>query len=148
MGRRGPLPKDPEKLLGHRRRTPRAAPAASTAATAAAGQPAPRADWREDTKASWQAYWSSDLALLALDVDSPAIARARASDYGLWEDYYDGRHQPPVALLAASTGYRSEYARWLSGFSDNFCRLVVQAVDERLRVTGFRVDGAAGDRKA
>ena len=32
-------------------------------------------------------------------------------------------------------GYRSEYARWLAGFSDNFCRLVVQAVDERLRLS-------------
>jgi hypothetical protein len=73
---------------------------------------------------------------------------ARASDYATWEAYYEGRHQPPVALLAASTGYRSEYARWLAGFSDNFCRLVVQAVDERLAVTGFRVDGGAGDRKA
>jgi P27 family predicted phage terminase small subunit len=72
MGRRGPLPKDPEKLLGHRRRTPRATPGPSTAAS---GQPEPRADWRDDTKTSWQAYWSSDLALLALDVDSPAIAR-------------------------------------------------------------------------
>jgi len=72
----------------------------------------------------------------------------RAPEYALWQDYYDGRHQPPVALLAATSGYRSEYARWLSGFSDNFCRLVVQAVDERLTVTGFRVDGKAGDRKA
>jgi len=92
---------------------------------------------------------------VALNLTSPQLLErlgaeldARAPDYELWQDYYDGRHQPPVALLAASTGYRSEYARWLSGFSDNFCRLVVQAVDERLRVTGFRVDGAAGDRKA
>lgn len=72
----------------------------------------------------------------------------RAPDYARWQEYYDGLHQPPVGLLAASTGYRSEYARWLTGFSDNFCRLVVQAVDERLTVTGFRVDGKAGDRKA
>ena len=72
----------------------------------------------------------------------------RAPDYELWQDYYGGRHQPPVGLLASSTGYRSEYARWLTGFSDNFCRLVVEAVDERLTVTGFRVDGKAGDRKA
>ena len=73
---------------------------------------------------------------------------ARSGEYQLWEDYYAGRHQPPVALLAATGGYRSEYARWLAGFSDNFCRLVVQAVDERLTVTGFRIDGRAGDRKA
>ncbi len=92
---------------------------------------------------------------MALTLTSPALLERlgdemdrRAPDYALWAEYYEGRHQPPVALLAASTGYRSEYARWLSGFSDNFCRLVVQAVDERLRVTGFRVDGKAGDRKA
>jgi len=92
---------------------------------------------------------------MALTMTSPQLLERlgaemdrRASDYELWAEYYEGRHQPPVALLAASTGYRSEYARWLSGFSDNFCRLVVQAVDERLRVTGFRVDGKAGDRKA
>jgi P27 family predicted phage terminase small subunit len=41
----------------------------------AAQQPEPRAEWREETKASWAAYWSSDLALLALDVDAPAVAR-------------------------------------------------------------------------
>ncbi len=92
---------------------------------------------------------------MTLTASSPALLErlgaeidVRAPDYSLWQDYYDGRHQPPVALLAASSGYRSEYARWLSGFSDNFCRLVVQAVDERLTVTGFRVDGKAGDRKA
>ncbi len=72
MGRRGPLPKDPDKLLGHRRRAPRATPGASGAGI---GQPEPRPEWRDDTKASWRAYWSSDLALLALDVDAPAIAR-------------------------------------------------------------------------
>lgn len=72
MGRRGPLPKDPEKLLGHRRRTPRANPgsAASTMAL-----PEPRQEWRDETQASWRAYWASDLALVALDVDAPAIAR-------------------------------------------------------------------------
>ncbi|HLX35883.1 MAG TPA: P27 family phage terminase small subunit [Candidatus Limnocylindrales bacterium] len=72
MGRRGPLPKDPEKLLGHRRRAPRPTPGPRPDA---AGQPEPRAEWREDTRASWRAYWASDLALLALEVDSPAIAR-------------------------------------------------------------------------
>ncbi|MGH7734044.1 MAG: P27 family phage terminase small subunit, partial [Gemmatimonadales bacterium] len=72
MGRRGPLPKDPEKLLGHRRRTPRSTPAP---AAEAIGLPEPRSDWREDTRASWRAYWASDLALLALDVDAPAVAR-------------------------------------------------------------------------
>jgi hypothetical protein len=92
---------------------------------------------------------------VALTLSSPQLLErlgaemdVRAPDYALWQDYYDGRHQPPVALLAASSGYRSEYARWLSGFSDNFCRLVISAVDERLAVTGFRVDGKAGDRKA
>ena len=72
MGKRGPLPKDPERLLGHRRRTPPAVPAPAAAAAAA---PEPRADWRDDTRASWQAYWASDMAGLALEVDRPAIGR-------------------------------------------------------------------------
>lgn len=86
----------------------------------------------------------------SLDLVTRLVAElsSRAADYRLWQDYYDGRHVPPVGLLAASSGYRSEYSRWLTGFSDNFCRLVVQAVDERLTVSGFRVDGKAGDRKA
>jgi P27 family predicted phage terminase small subunit len=73
MGRRGPLPKDPAKLLGHRRRAPRQP--APVAAAALAGPPEPRAEWREETQASWRAYWASDMAVLALDVDAPAVAR-------------------------------------------------------------------------
>ena len=72
MGKRGPLPKDPERLLGHRGRTPPAVPAP---ALAAAPQPEPRAEWRDETRASWKAYWASEMAVLALEVDRPAIGR-------------------------------------------------------------------------
>ena len=38
-------------------------------------RPRARPEWRPDTKAAWHAYWSSELAGMAVAVDLPAIAR-------------------------------------------------------------------------
>lgn len=71
MGRRGPLPKAPDQLHGHRRRETRVpGPLPDSMAV-----PEPREEWRDDTKASWREYWASDLAAMALSVDAPSITR-------------------------------------------------------------------------
>lgn len=57
--------------------------------------------------------------------------------------YYQGR-QP---LMLATEKWRGLFARLFHGFSDNFLALVVDAVEERLTVQGFRM-GADKDVKA
>lgn len=52
--------------------------------------------------------------------------------------YYDGR----AGLVYASQKFRDAFDRNLAGLTANFCQLVVQAVAERLEVTGFRLAGA------
>lgn len=68
--------------------------------------------------------------------------RARAMH--ILQDYYDGR-QP---LRMASDEFRKAFESRVRGWSDNFCALVVQAVEERLTVVGFRFGSDRGDRKA
>lgn len=72
MGRRGPLPKDPDALLGHRSKAPRAP---SAPAPGAFRPPRARADWLPATRAAWRAFWASDMASVAAAVDLPAIGR-------------------------------------------------------------------------
>ena len=71
MGRRGPLPKDPDALLGHRSKAERARPAAP-----GTFRP-PRASdgWLPATRAAWRAFWASEMAAVASAVDLPAIGR-------------------------------------------------------------------------
>ena len=73
MGRRGPLPKDPEALLGHRAKAQRQR--AEPGAPAAARTPPARAEWRPETRAAWRAFWRSEMAAVAVAVDLPAIHR-------------------------------------------------------------------------
>lgn len=61
-----------------------------------------------------------------------------------YERYYNGI-QP---LLLASDKFRQTFGTTYARFSDNFCRLVVQAVEERLTVDGFRWNDDAGSKKA
>ncbi len=72
MGRRGPLPKDPDALLGHRAKAPRPQPAP---APGALRPPPARAEWLPATRAAWRAFWASDMAAVAAAVDLPAIGR-------------------------------------------------------------------------
>lgn len=50
------------------------------------------------------------------------------------QDYYDGKH--PLAF--ASPRFREAFGGLFKAFADNFCPLVVDAVEERLSVEGFR----------
>lgn len=51
------------------------------------------------------------------------------------KDYYDGDHPLPFA-----TGeWRKEFSRMMASVSDNWMALVVDAVEERLHVEGFRI---------
>ena len=72
MGRRGPLPKDPDALLGHRAKA-RRPPAATEPGSPRV--PAARAEWRPETRAAWRAFWRSEMAGVTAAVDLPAIGR-------------------------------------------------------------------------
>lgn len=63
-----------------------------------------------------------------------------------YDDYYRGDHR----LQFASTKFREAFGSLFSEFSDNFCELVVDSVEERLNVEGFRLEGAgsAADKDA
>jgi hypothetical protein len=78
------------------------------------------------------AWWLEELGK-RLDNRRPAL--------DLLHRYYAG-DQP---LAFASTDFRSAFAQRFRHFSANFCKLVVQAVEERLTVTGFRL-GEAGQQ--
>lgn len=69
----------------------------------------------------------------------------RAPQVRTFESYYDGDH--PLSFVTSE--YRQEFATMLRGVSDNWMALVVDAVEERLHVEGFRMsDDPAGDRDA
>jgi SPP1 Gp6-like portal protein len=57
-------------------------------------------------------------------------------DYGLYEDYYEGRHR----LAFASEKFRNAFGRLFRCFRANLCPPVVDAVADRLAITGFEVD--------
>lgn len=61
----------------------------------------------------------------------------RAERIQLYEDYYQGDHR----LRFTSQKAREAFGGQFKGFSDNFCLLVVDAIEERLRLRGFRVGG-------
>lgn len=62
----------------------------------------------------------------------------------LYDDYYEGRH--PLAF--ATPKFRDAFGNLFREFADNWCDLVVDAVEERLNVQGFRMGGPEGDKKA
>lgn len=64
--------------------------------------------------------------------------------FDVFERYYRGDQPFPLASRKFEDAFRAIFR----GFSDNFCRLVIQAVEERLTVDGFRWNDAAGSRKA
>jgi hypothetical protein len=59
----------------------------------------------------------------------------RAATLQKLDDYYTGAHP----LVYAGDKFRNAFGRYFAGWSDNFCSLVVDAVDERLDVEGFRM---------
>lgn len=59
-------------------------------------------------------------------------------------DYYEGEQR----LVFASEKWRRAFGGLFTEFSDNWCALVVDAVEERLDVTGFRFGDQEGDQDA
>ncbi|MFI9202626.1 phage portal protein [Streptomyces sp. NPDC053048] len=61
-------------------------------------------------------------------------------------DYYDGQHQK---MVFAQAKYHSEFGRLFDGWSDNFCGLIVDSVNERMFIDGFQMtDEPGGDKDA
>src|SRR5262252_6344660 len=56
------------------------------------------------------------------------------------DDYYVGNHR----LQIASGQYKRAFWDLLKGLSDNWCGVVVDAVEERLSVQGFRIEQPEG----
>lgn len=59
---------------------------------------------------------------------------ARQSETRSFEAYYEGRHN----LAYASAKFRQSFGNLFAALSDNWCEVVVDAVEERLNVVGFR----------
>lgn len=59
-------------------------------------------------------------------------------------DYYEGRHR----LAFASEKFRAAFGGLFGAMSDNWCPIVVDAVEERLGVQGFRFDSDDADADA
>lgn len=61
-----------------------------------------------------------------------------------FSDYYEGKH--PLAF--ATPKFRDAFGLNFREFADNWCDLVVDAVEERLNVEGFRLGANDGDKRA
>jgi hypothetical protein len=59
----------------------------------------------------------------------------------LFDTYYRGDHPLPYAGVSAVTSLRHHYRRLLKESRSNWAELIVDAVNERLRVEGFRFSG-------
>lgn len=59
---------------------------------------------------------------------------SRQNDLMKLQDYHDGKHR----LAFTSQKFREAFGGMFSSFADNWCQLVVDAVEERLNVEGFR----------
>jgi hypothetical protein len=84
---------------------------------------------------------------LAVDFD-PAIAylydlypqlKKRESGLSVLDDYYTGDHPLPFLTPAHAEKMRSQFRQMLEESRSNFMRLIIDVVDERLQVDGFRV---------
>ena len=70
-----------------------------------------------------------------------AVLDQRQGQMQLLDDYYRGNHP----LLYASSKFRAAFGNMFMGFSDNWCGVVADALEERLDVEGFRMSSGAGD---
>jgi hypothetical protein len=64
--------------------------------------------------------------------------RASAAGYLLYQEYYDGAHR----LAFATDKFKSAFGRLFKAFADNLCPAVVDAVADKLLLTGFAGDTA------
>jgi hypothetical protein len=88
-----------------------------------------------------------------LDVGSPLwwVRRletqldAGMADKTKFSDYYEGQQK----LAFATAKFKSAFGDLFAAFSDNWCDLIVDAVEERLNIEGFHLGGdKVGDKKA
>jgi hypothetical protein len=68
----------------------------------------------------------------------------QANAYRKYEAYYDGAHKQSFS----TEGYRQEFDGFLKAIVDNWMPIVVDAVQERMAVTGFRFGEDEGDKDA
>jgi Phage portal protein, SPP1 Gp6-like len=85
---------------------------------------------------------------IVIPEDSPGLLRVlnaaldvRATRIQRFQDYYDGRQR----LAFATSKFRQAFGSLFGAFADNMCALIVDAVEERLDVEGFRVGPNEGD---
>lgn len=64
---------------------------------------------------------------------------AREKATKIFDDYYEGEHR----LAFATSKFRQAFGNLFTEMADNWCELVVDAVEERLDVQGFRFLGGA-----
>jgi hypothetical protein len=71
---------------------------------------------------------------------------ARRPELERFQAYYEGQHR----LAFATSKFREAFGSLFSAFADNLCELVVDAVEERLNVEGFRMGprGTDADKDA
>ena len=69
---------------------------------------------------------------------------ARQLSLAYLREYYDGDQ----ALVYQSEKWRRAFGGMFTDFADNWCQLVVDAVEERLNIEGFRFGDEAGDGDA
>lgn len=81
-----------------------------------------------------------DQALTWVDKLADELARRRP-DAEKAIDYYEGKH--PLAF--ASEEWRKVHQGRYAGFSDNWCQVVANAPNERLRTIGIRIDDGSGE---
>lgn len=67
----------------------------------------------------------------------------RQSDMALMENYYCGEHPLPFLTPAHRAKMWNEFRKMLDQSRSNFMRLVVDVVEERLRVEGFRLSASS-----
>lgn len=97
-------------------------------------------------------YWGPGDATIArfplpesppVSSDDPSVALikrlslelvARANRFAVFEAYYNGEH----GMRFASADHKAAFAQVFGKYAENFCGLVVDAVEERLDVEGFR----------
>jgi len=87
----------------------------------------------DNTPAPGTPEWYRDALLKDLN--------ARSESTALYDEYYEGEQR----LAFATSKFRKAFGDLFKEFADNWCDLVVDAVDERLDVEGFRF-GEGDDR--
>lgn len=87
----------------------------------------------------------SDVARRWLDILWPELTKRRP-ELERMNDYYIGNHPLPFLTKAHQDKTQSEFRRLLEESRSNFMRLVVDVVEERLRVEGFRLSASTDPR--